>query len=160
MFSRCIRNVFQEATWLNNQELPNWTHRFSLFGRLENFHHKFIFLEMHSLSVSREPCKHLSMQCFTCQSSATIGKKMRQSVQIGFCLMEAKENIYKPTRMHSSRMRTVRCMGRLRGRVSVQGGVCLCVCVGGGGLSAWGVSPWAAWGVSVLGVHRILDTRL
>ena len=45
-------------------------------------------------------------------------------------------NIIRTTRMHSSRMRTVRCSGRLRGDcpgVSAQGR-CL-----PGGMSAWGV---------------------
>ena len=141
---------------------------------------------------------------------------MLQFVQIGLCLMEAKENIYKPTRVHSSKMRTARnsnrrggggsppgtpwtrhpsvtrhphppglgtlpvdrhtpvnilpcpklhlwavtrmhssrmctvhCSGCLGGRVSVQRVVCLCV---GGGV--------VCLGLSVLGVHRILDTRL
>ena len=67
------------------------------------------------------------------------------------------------TRMHSRRMRTVRCSGR-RGCVSVLGvsaqgvsaqGVCILACTGRGG----GVCPSACWDTTPPPVDRILDTR-
>ena len=52
---------------------------------------------------------------------------------------------YKTTRMHSSRMRTVRCSSRLSGGVSAQGEGCLPsggVCLEKGGVCPGGVSLW------------------
>ena len=82
-----------------------------------------------------------------------------QNKELDYVKMKETFSTLKKTRMHSSRMRTVRCSGR-RGDVCLGAGVCL-----GGGCLPWGCLPR---GVSAL-VHawippplmdRILDTRL